>query len=408
MPNDAMPAAAIAPVWTRVELSEAADRDIFETELASFAGALHARSLFHDLRWLLDAEDRGPDDVRIYALREGEHLRAYAPFVLQPWSMRFRVGELTIGSVHVERLHINGGPIVAAGACEEEAAAIIIDLLGMLAPQLGSRQAIYLEGVCLGSAVERALTGGVVRSLYHVLEPTARYERRLIQFPASYDEYMQSRKSQTRKNLRNTQHKLERHLDGNVRLVCCADASEVPEFVRRAVAISRKTYQWNLLGLGLRDSAKLENTLAAMAKHGWTRCYLLECSGTATAFMIGYLYEGTYYYVDVGFDPEWEKWSVGTVLHLEVLRDLMDRCNGARSFDFSSGSGVHKKRFANDARAEANYLLLPKSVRNRLLTAGYRITDAVGSGAVRVLDALGIKTVVKKMVRRHATDAAGD
>jgi CelD/BcsL family acetyltransferase involved in cellulose biosynthesis len=310
--------------------------------------------------------------------------------------------------VRLERLHINGGPVLATGASEQEAVAIITDLLGMLAPRLASRQAIYVEGVCLGSAVDRAMTGGAGRSLYHVLEPTDRYERRLIRFPASYDEYMQSRKSQTRKNLRNTQHKLERHLDGNVRLVCCAKASEVPEFVRRAVAISRKTYQWNLLGLGLRDSAKLENTLAAMAKHGWTRCYLLECEGTATAFMIGYLYEGTYYYVDVGFDPEWEKWSVGTILHLEVLRDLMDRCKGARSFDFSSGSGVHKKRFANDARAEANYLLLPRSFRNRALIGAYRITDAVGSGAVRLLEALGIKAVIKKMVRRHAMDAAAD
>ena len=98
----------------------------------------------------------------------------------------------------------------------------------------------------------------------------------------------------------------------------------MPQFVSKAVAISRKTYQWHLLGLGLRKPEQLERTLTAMAARGWTRCYLLECGGVPTAFMIGYQYRGTYHYVDVGFDPDWEKFSVGTMLHLAVLRELTD------------------------------------------------------------------------------------
>jgi hypothetical protein len=394
--------------WTRIDLADPAAHQWLATELVGFANENQRHTLFHDLAWLLEAEGRGPSDVRIYVYYDGQRLRAYAPFVIQSWSLRFRVGELSLYSVPFERLHIHGGPMTAAADCEDDQRTLVTGLLALLRPQLGHHQAIYLEGVSLGGAVEHAIAGAGVRSLYHILEPSPRYERRLIRFPSSYEEYLRSRKRQTRLNLRNSQHKLQKHLNGDVRLVRCVDVDKVPDFVRSAVTISKKTYQWRLLGLGLRDPVRLQNTLAAMALHGWTRCYLLECGGTPTAFMVGYLYEGTYYYVDVGFDPAWEKWSVGTVLHLEVLRDLIDGDGQARAFDFSSGSGVHKQRFSNESTAEANLLLLPKCARNLALVAAYEGVDTMASAAVRLLEKLQVKTIVKKLVRRGATGRSAD
>ena len=195
---------------------------------------------------------------------------------------------------------------------------------------------------------------------------------------------------------------------GNLSLTRCSDVDQIPDFVRRAVAISRKTYQWHLLGLGLRNADELTQTLTVMARHGWTRCYLLECNGVATAFMVGYLYAGTYYYVDVGFDPEWEKWSVGTVLHLEVLRDLMEGGGRAQSFDFSSGSGIHKKRFSNESRTEANYLLVPRGARNNILIAAFIGMNALSAAAVGLLDRLRLKAAIKGFVRRYGTNKASN
>ena len=177
--------------------------------------------------------------------------------------------------------------------------------------------------------------------------------------------------------------------------------------MRRAVAISKKTYQWHLLGLGLRKPDELERTLAAMARRGWTRCYLLECGGVATAFMIGYLYAGTYYYVDVGFDPDWEKWSVGTVLHLEVLRDLVGG-NAARSFDFSSGlrhpQEALQQRIARRGQLPAGPHGARNNIFDRRLPRHGRLVGRRGG----LSDRLHLKTAVKRLVRRHATDKAND
>jgi hypothetical protein len=392
--------------WELLDVRDAAARQSLAEELAGMAAEPGAFTPFHDLVWLLEAEGRTPDNVQVYVCRANGVLVAYAPFVVQPWTMRFRMGEVTLFSRAFERLHIGGGPIFALTDVKRDHAEQIADLFGQLRPQLTDRQIVYIEGVIRGGATERALTGESARRMFNIIEPASGYERRLIRFPSNYEEYLRSLKAQTRQNLRNTQRKLEKHLPGGVRLACFAGIDQIPEFVRRAVAVSKKTYQWRLLGLGLRNGEELEKTLSRMASQGWTRCYLLECAGAATAFMIGYLYAGTYYYVDVGFDPEWEKWSVGTVLHMEVLRDLMDGDAGARSFDFSSGTGIHKKRFGNESRDEIDCVLVPRSARNSLLIGAYRGMNAVSAVGVGLLERLHLKAAVKRIVRRHATDRA--
>ena len=382
--------------WERADVGVPAVVDVVEAIAVQGNGG----SIFHDLAWLREAEDRSAHESEVYVLRQDGAALAYAPFIVQPWSLRFHLGELTLFSVRLQRLHMNNGPVVgASGLTLRHLECLFVHLR----PRLAAGQGIYLEGVSVGSAVEQALTSTIVRNLYRVVEPSPRYERQLIRFPESFDAYMQSLKPKTRQTLRSQQRKLEKHLTGDLKLVICTAAADVPAFVSKATVVSRKTYQWHLLGLGLRDTGRLERTLTAMAERGWTRCYLLECKGEPVAFMLGYLYRGTYYYVDVGFDPDWGKWSVGTILHLEVFRDLLDGPQRATLFDFSSGTGIHKERFGNEARPEANYLLLPRTTRNAVLVMSYRAASALTDGAVQLADRLGVKVAIKKLLRRLST-----
>ena len=286
------------------------------------------------------------------------------------------------------------------GVSENELA---VTLFTGIKPDLDSRQAVYLEGVVREGPIERALDDPRVRRSYHILRLGPPYERRLIRLAENFDVYLQSLKKHTRQNLRTGYRKLANHLGDDPKLIVCTTPEQVPQFVSKAVAISRKTYQWHLLGLGLRKPEQLERTLTAMAARGWTRCYLLECGGVPTAFMIGYQYRGTYHYVDVGFDPDWEKFSVGTMLHLAVLRELTDRADRPQWFDFSSGTGPQKERFSNQSRPEANYLLVPRNVRGFLLVAMYRGTGALSNRAVWLLDKLRLKAALKKLIRRRST-----
>ena len=72
----------------------------------------------------------------------------------------------------------------------------------------------------------------------------------------------------SRKSVQYSQRKLRKHLDGDVRVECATTAEDVARFVSDATAVSRKSYQWHLLGLGLRDAQALTATLTAAAERG--------------------------------------------------------------------------------------------------------------------------------------------
>jgi CelD/BcsL family acetyltransferase involved in cellulose biosynthesis len=152
----------------------------------------------------------------------------------------------------------------------------------------------------------------------------------------------------------------------------------------------------------LRDAAELRATLGSAARHGWLRSYIFYCRGEPVAFMLGYLYRRTYHYMDVGYDPAWAQWGVGSILQMEVMKDLIEDPERPEIFDFSTGDGDHKGRFGNFSRSEVNLLLLRKCPRNAILVAAYAATLAVDKHASRWLNTLGLKAVVKRWVRQKA------
>ena len=115
--------------------------------------------------------------------------------------------------------------------------------------------------------------------------------------------------------------------------------------------------------------------------------------------MIGYQYENCFFYIDVGYNPVWAKFSVGSVLQWEVMEDLYRRDDTPALFDFSTGYGTHKSRFGKESREEVNMLLLPTTLSNRALAATWRSVDGVLDLTSRTLDNFGLKQSVKKAIR---------
>ena len=119
--------------------------------------------------------------------------------------------------------------------------------------------------------------------------------------------------------------------------------------------------------------------------------------------MLGFEYTDCYYYTDVGYDPEYASWSVGTILQLKVLQDLYEGGSPPSLFDFSTGYGSHKARFGNVSRLEANVLLLPRTLRNRAIVAAFQSGERFSVGAAALMDRLGLKSRIKKLLRRFSS-----
>jgi len=372
--------------------------------------ALMARSgdrlLAHDPIWLTGALPDRPDRVGglpvIYGLWRGGRLVGYAPFIQSIRTLRFAIGELTLYRYRVPSLILTHD-ITTAITSETERVAQVRELLSLLTHRVSPAKALSFEGLPIDSVVYQEvvrLQGG--GSWINVGGVQTR-EHHFANLPSSFDQYERQLGSRSRRSLRYSKRKLLGHLDGALLVRRYTDRQEIPEFIAVAQAISRKTYQWKLLKLGLRNTDALTARLNLAVDHGWMRSYILYCREKPVAFMLGYLYRGIYYYIDVGYDPVWSKWSVGSILQIEVIRDLLSGENSPTILDFSVGFAKHKARFANLLREETNLFLLQASLRNHLIVSIYYISIGLDKGFSAIADALGVKPQLKKWLRRIAS-----
>ena len=91
-----------------------------------------------------------------------------------------------------------------------------------------------------------------------------------------------------------------------------------------------------------------ERFAARAAERGWLYLAFLQHDGKAIAGRYGFLYQGTYYAYQSGFDPAAADASPGEVMLGMVLEDLIGR--GAAEFNFLRGTQPHKFHWTDRRR----------------------------------------------------------
>ena len=390
--------------WVLLDPSDPEGIEWALTASRKVAGEAGLGARAFDLDWR-----RGPaaewSTLRIFTLGDSTGAHGMAVFSRTKLPLKFAIGEVAVARLPLVRHWHLGEPYLPASLTDEEAVATCAELLRAAIAALAPTEALFFEGLPQGGPLHRALQLPLpelgARSV--ALQLGKPYEHQFIDMPASYADYLTQLGSRSRQSVLYSTRRLSRDMDGDVHCECFELPDAVDRFVTDATAISRKTYQWNLLGLGLRDAEGLTTTLRFAATRGWMRCFILYCRGTPVAFMLGYQQGAAYYYDDVGFDPAYGRWSVGSVLQIQVLEMLLARPDRPRYFDFSTGYGEHKGRFGNRSRPETNLLVFPFSWRTRLVARAYRLCESTSSTASRLVAALGIKERLRKLIRRRAT-----
>jgi CelD/BcsL family acetyltransferase involved in cellulose biosynthesis len=240
-----------------------------------------------------------------------------------------------------------------------------------------------------------------LRRRFWVYVPKPPSPRRIVELPGSFEDYLAKFSPRTRSNFRNKVNKLEKACDGQLELERVETRAEVPSFLDRVDALSRRSWQGALLQQVVTATEAERERLQLFADRGWLRGYLLKRGNEPLAFAVGYQADGTYFYARPGYDPSWGHLRVGTVLLYKIIEDLT-RHHPARRLDFGYGDNDYKEIFANHSYPEANVYLVRRSTYGACTLGTIRSLTAVSSAVRGALDRLRLRETVRHWLRRKA------
>ena len=118
-------------------------------------------------------------------------------------------------------------------------------------------------------------------------------------------------------------------------------------------------------------------------QRGWLRLFLLRLDGQPTGSLYGFLYDRRFYFYQQGFDPRYEKYSIGLLMTgLTIQRAIEER---AKEYDFLRGDERFKFHWAVAARPLGRLELYPPGARGSLSHHAMRLRGAVRSASRRLL-----------------------
>jgi hypothetical protein len=81
--------------------------------------------------------------------------------------------------------------------------------------------------------------------------------------------------------------------------------------------------------------------------------YLLKANGVIMAFRLGFLYNGTFFSWNICFDPDYAKYSPGSLLETYIVQDIINRA--FTGFNFMAGTYDYKAKLAEGGHVSENY-----------------------------------------------------
>lgn len=390
--------------WTLIE-KLGADDALRQMEAIHTLVASHpAASLDHDPLWL-EAKAKAHDaTTRLYVCHDDNGaLLGYAPFLVHGSAFDFSYGGYTLWHYPIRRYSITATPLLQPEL--ESAGAAVGALIECVRRDLVGRDVLFLLGLHMDSAIGQQVQAmpGVPGFLRMAHGPA--YQRRRAAVKKTLDDYLSTLGPKTRQDLRRHERRLLKEANNQVRISVHTEAESVDGFLDAVERISRQTYQWNQLGIGIANKASTAELLRVSASNGWLRGYVLYAEEQPIAFMVGHLYRGSYLSDSIGYDPAWHRLSAGNVLHLYVMSDLAALGDKARWFDFMYGDNSNKERLSDDAHLEQNYYLIPKSLRWRALISALNGFNNTTNAVSTLLDRYGLKEKIRRALRRRSTDS---
>jgi hypothetical protein len=227
----------------------------------------------------------------------------------------------------------------------------------------------------------------------------AHYDRYTLSLEGSFEDYLKRFSAKTRSTLT---RKLRRFADFSGEKIhwrAFGSREEMADFRILARQVSGKTYQERLLHEGLPEDDNFWQRVADLADRNSARGYILFHAQRPIAYLFCPAEDGFLLYRYLGYDPEFRRWSPGTVLLCLALESLFAE-QAFRAFDFFEGGGDYKRLFSTESTQCADVYFFRRTPRNLFLLALHSGLFGLSRFLVNVLDLAGVKRRVKSFFRR--------
>ena len=197
----------------------------------------------------------------------------------------------------------------------------------------------------------------------------------------------------TRREVRRKTRILERAFPNQMELKCFSQLSELDAGMCDAMRIAVTTWQY-YLGLGLTDTAQTRETFRFLARHGWLRIYVLYVQDAPCAFLVGQLYNNTFYCQHAGYHQEFGRFSVGSLLTALAFEDLA--AAGVQRVDLGEGGQEHNRRLGCQMSEEGTVHVYCPTLRGIWLNLFFGATLMVRNGGRKTRSAFQLDWLAKR------------
>jgi CelD/BcsL family acetyltransferase involved in cellulose biosynthesis len=224
------------------------------------------------------------------------------------------------------------------------------------------------------------------------------YRHCVIDFRSTFEDYQKKFSSKTRSTINRKIRKYAEHSGGTLSWKTYRTVKELKEFLPLAREVAKKTYQEKLLDAGIPESECFVRGMESLAAQDQVRAYILFDHERPVSYLYCPVVDGTLIYAYLGYDPDYMKLSVGTVLQwLAVEQMFGEGC--FRYFDFTEGESDHKRLFATHEMLCANVLFLRNTLRNKALIRSHWLMGNFSGWLGDTLEKIGVKARIKRLLR---------
>lgn len=189
----------------------------------------------------------------------------------------------------------------------------------------------------------------------------------------------------TRREIRRKTRIVDRAFPDQMQLKCFSNVDELDAGMCDAMRVAVTTWQY-YLGLGLTDTAHTRAAFRFFAKQGWLLIYILYIKDTPCAFLVGQLYNNTFYCQYAGFHPNYSRFSVGSLLTARAFEDLA--AAGVHRVDLGEGGQEHNRRLGCQMTVEGTVHVYSPTLRGLWLNLFFGTTHIARRGGGRTRSAL--------------------